>query len=153
MLTLPGYSNLQTLYQGNNNILYRALRQSDSTRVVLKTQTSEYPAPEEIARIRHEYNILKNLNFEGIVKSIDLIHQEYRLILVLEYFNSLSLKQYITDSSIAIFQFLNIAIQLSETLDKIHQQQIIHKDIKPHNILIQTTTQKQKSSTSALPPV
>ncbi|GGA09430.1 AAA family ATPase [Okeania sp. KiyG1] len=144
MLTLPGYSNLQTLYQGNNNILYRALRQSDSTRVVLKTQTSEYPAPEEIARIRHEYNILKNLNFEGIVKSIDLIHQEYRLILVLEYFNSLSLKQYITDSSIAIFQFLNIAIQLSETLDKIHQQQIIHKDIKPHNILIQTTTQKTK---------
>ena len=144
MLTLPGYSNLQTLYEGSNSIIYRALCQSDYTLVVLKTQISEYPAPEEIARIRHEYNILKNLHLEGIVKSIDMIHQEYRLILILEYFNSLSLKQYITDSSIAISQFLNIAIQLSETLDKIHQQQIIHKDIKPHNILIEPTTQKTK---------
>ncbi|NEO53407.1 MAG: AAA family ATPase [Okeania sp. SIO3B5] len=144
MLTLPGYSNLQTLYQGINSIIYRALRQSDYTLVVLKTQISEYPAPEEIASVRHEYNILKNLNFEGIVKSIDLIHQEYRLILILEYFNSLSLKQYITESSIAISQFLGIAIQLSDTLDKIHQQQIIHKDIKPHNILINSTIQKTK---------
>ncbi|NET45733.1 ATP-binding sensor histidine kinase [Okeania sp. SIO2B3] len=144
MLNTPGYSNLQTLYQGSNSIIYRALRQSDHTLVVLKTQISEYPAPEEIARIRHEYNILKNLNVEGVVKSIDLIHQEYRLILILEYFNSVSLKQHITDSSIAISQFLNIAFQLSDTLDKIHQQQIIHKDIKPHNILIHPTTQKTK---------
>ncbi|NES88609.1 MULTISPECIES: protein kinase domain-containing protein [Okeania] len=144
MLYIPGYSNLQTLYRGNNSIIYRALQQSDRTLVLLKTQISEYPAPEEIARIRHEYNILKNLNFEGIVKSIDLTHQEYRLILILEYFNSLSLKQHITDSLIAIPQFINIAIQLSDTLDKIHQQQIIHKDIKPHNILIDPTTQKIK---------
>ncbi|NEQ72857.1 MAG: AAA family ATPase [Okeania sp. SIO2C9] len=144
MLYLPDYSNLQTLYQGNNSIIYRALRQYDRTLVVLKTQVSEYPAPEEIARIRHEYNILNNLNFEGIVKSIDLIHQEYRLILILEYFNPLSLKQHITDSLIAIPQFLNIAIQLSDTLDKIHQQQIIHKDIKPHNILIDPSTQETK---------
>lgn len=144
MLNLPGYSNLQTLYQGNKTIIYRALRQSDYTLVVLKTQVSEYPAPEEIAQIRHEYNTLKHLNVEGIVKSIDLIDREYRLILILEYFNSLSLQQYITDSSITIPQFLNIAIQLSDTLDQIHQQKIIHKDIKPHNILIERTTQETK---------
>ncbi|MDY7005570.1 MAG: AAA family ATPase [Cyanobacteriota bacterium] len=144
MLYLPGYSNLQSLYQGNNSIIYRALRQYDYTPVVLKTQMYEYPAPEEIARIRHEHNILKHLKVEGIVKSIDLIDHEYRLILILEYFKSLSLKQYITDSFITIPQFLKIAIQLSRTLDRIHQQQIIHKDIKPHNVLLDPTTQETK---------
>ncbi|MGB3514134.1 MAG: AAA family ATPase [Microcoleaceae cyanobacterium] len=144
MLNFPGYSDIQTIYQGNKTIIYQALRQSDNTLVVLKTQISEYPAPEEIARIRHEYNILKNLNIQGIVKSIDSIDHQYRLILILEYFNSQSLDQHITDSLITIPQFLHIAIQLSQTLDQLHQQQIIHKDIKPQNILFNPSTEETK---------
>ena len=144
MQNLPRFSDLQTLYQGSKTIIYRGLRKSDQTLVVLKTQISEYPAPEEIARIRHEYNILKHLNVDGIIKSIDLISYEYRSILILEYFDSQSLSQYITDSNITILQFLKIAIQLSQTLAQLHQQQIIHKDIKPHNILINPTTEETK---------
>ena len=145
MLKLKSYQLFQPIYEGFKTVIYQAERHSDNTSVIIKTLRSEYPTLEEIARIRHEYNILKTLKkIEGIIKPIELTTEENSLVLVLEYFESQSLKKFINVEDLDLKQFLNIAIQIADILDKLHQNQVIHKDIKPSNIIINPQTRQVK---------
>ncbi|MBD1840693.1 protein kinase [Coleofasciculus sp. FACHB-64] len=92
---------------------------------------AEYPTLEEISRLRHEYKILLPLDIEGVVKSLALENYNNGLALVLEYFDGESLEKVINSSlKTDLNHFLLIAIQLADTLAALHQNQIIHKDIK-----------------------
>ncbi|MEP0749925.1 protein kinase [Trichocoleus sp. AS-A1] len=81
--------------------------------------------------MRHEYKILLPLDIEGVVKSLALENYNNGLALVLEYFDGESLEKVINSSlKTDLNHFLLIAIQLADTLAALHQNQIIHKDIK-----------------------
>ncbi|MEC4849566.1 MAG: AAA family ATPase [Jaaginema sp. PMC 1079.18] len=95
-------------------------------------------------RFRNQYIIVKNLEIEGIIQSYTLERHENRYALIMEDVGGLSLANYKDKLSLSITQFLNIAIQLAETLQQLHQNNIIHKDIKPANILIHPETQRIK---------
>jgi serine/threonine protein kinase len=60
--------------------------------------------------------------------------------LILEDFDGESLRAFLSSRTITIKDFLTIAIQLAETLGELHQKNIIHKDIKPQNIIINSVT-------------
>ncbi|WP_347276592.1 protein kinase [Coleofasciculus sp. FACHB-501] len=84
-----------------------------------------------MSRLRHEYKILLPLDIEGVVKSLALENYNNGLALVLEYFDGESLEKVINSSlKTDLNHFLLIAIQLADTLAALHQNQIIHKDIK-----------------------
>ncbi|MEG4866838.1 MULTISPECIES: trifunctional serine/threonine-protein kinase/ATP-binding protein/sensor histidine kinase [unclassified Microcoleus] len=144
MLKIKGYQLFQPIYEGLKTVIYQAERSSDNTPVIIKTLRSEYPTLEEIARLRHEYNILQSLKIEGIIKPIELTNYEHSLVLVLEYFESQSLKSFVNAEKLDLKQFLNIAIQIAGILAKLHQNQVIHKDIKPQNIIINPQTRQIK---------
>jgi len=76
------------------------------------------------------------LEIEGLVKPLSLENYQNRLALVLEDFNGISLKKLLEQQSLDPIAFLNYAIQLTETLGHLHTHQIIHKDIKPKNIIV-----------------
>jgi len=145
MLKLKNYQLFQPIYEGFKTVIYQAKRHSDHTSVIIKTLRSEYPTLEEIARIRHEYNILKTLKkIEGIIKPIELTTEDNSLVLVLEYFECQSLKKFINAENLELEQFLKIAIQIADILGQLHQNQVIHKDIKPSNIIINSQTRQVK---------
>src|SRR6478672_9688507 len=152
-LTLPGYHLIETLHEGSETVIHRASRQSDGTLVIVKAIKAEYPTLEELTRLRHEYKILQKLvNIERIVKPIGVDNYHHGLALILLDFGAESLKKYIDDlqsepskgqkRTLELIEFLNIAMQLASTLGHLHEQQIIHKDIKPQNIVINAETQE-----------
>ncbi len=136
MNSLPGYKITEVVQLGVKSIIYRAVRECDGASVIIKTLNSEYPTLEEITRLRHEYKISSDLNLEGIVKPHSLEKYQNSFALILEDCGGQSLRHHLAGKSIEIKKFLPLAIQVAQTLGEVHQNQIIHKDIKPSNIII-----------------
>ncbi|MDJ0555150.1 MAG: AAA family ATPase [Microcoleaceae cyanobacterium MO_207.B10] len=156
------YELSEEIYRSDRTIVYRAYSESDQKLVILKLPNHPYPNFHSLTQYRNAYNILKNLNFPGIVKILALAKFEQRLILVMEDFGGISLPEYLSQENLSghsnsdnINQFFQIALQIINSLEKLHQNQIIHKDIKPDNIIINPQNQKIQiidfSTTTKLP--
>jgi len=133
---IPGYQITSQIYAGSRTKVYRAIREQQTLPVVIKLLTSEYPSFNELLQFRNQYNISKNLNILGIIHPIALEAYGNGYILVMEDVGGISLKEYIKIISLSLVEFLAIAIQLTNILHGLHQNRVIHKDIKPANILI-----------------
>ncbi len=136
MLTLPGYINRETLYDGEKTLVYRAIRASDRQSVVIKTLKANFPTIEETSRFKQEYRILSDLSIAGVIKACGIERYQNRIMLILEDVDGKSLKAFLAVKPLPLTEFLTIAIQSASILGEIHQNYIIHKDIKPKNILI-----------------
>ncbi|BAY11528.1 trifunctional serine/threonine-protein kinase/ATP-binding protein/sensor histidine kinase [Calothrix sp. NIES-2098] len=142
MLTsvIPGYDLTEIISEGINTIVYRARAQNTQQSVILKVLKADYPSLEQITRFKHEYKTTENLNCEGIVKIYRLESYQNRLALVAEDFDGVNLKEFLSQQQLCEVTFLKIAVQLAKALLALHQQGIIHKDIKPTNIIINPHT-------------
>ncbi|MCP6761847.1 MAG: AAA family ATPase [Fischerella sp. CENA71] len=143
-LSIADYNFIEVLYEDNITCIYRAFRESDQTSVMIKTLKNEYPTIEELARLRHEYKILQSLEIEGIVKPLALESYHNGLVLIFSDFGGESLQKLISKENFNLNTFLQIGIQLSSILAQLHQNNIIHKNIKTHNILINSKTEQIK---------
>jgi len=141
---LSKYKIQEIIEQRSTTIVYRAQRNSDGQEVALKCLKNNTPDLKEIRRLETEYEITKNLNCPGIVQCYGLESDGNGLALVLEYFGGQSLSQYLSSHEISLEQFLTIAISLADTLSQLHSLPLIHKDIKPSNIIINPETQQVK---------
>ncbi|MBD2302957.1 ATP-binding sensor histidine kinase [Nostoc sp. FACHB-190] len=146
LVSIPGYNLAEELYNGSRTLVYRAVREIDSVPVVIKLLKNPYPSFSELLLFRNQYTIGKNLNSPLIIQtySLEAINNGYML--VMEDFGGISLKDYFSknQSVTSVEEFLVIAIALCNTLDLLYQERIIHKDIKPSNILINTQTKQVK---------
>ena len=136
MIAIPGYSISQLIYQGSRTIVYQGSRIRDSLPVVIKTLQPEYSTPENSGRLKHEYEITRNLELNGIVKTYAFELSGGVSALILEDFGGVSLKNRMSDGRMEPAAFLAIAIGVANTLGELHAHQIIHKDIKPSNIIV-----------------
>jgi predicted ATPase/signal transduction histidine kinase/tRNA A-37 threonylcarbamoyl transferase component Bud32 len=134
MLKLADYEITEEIYEDHKTIVYRGYRKQDRQAIVFKTLKRKYPSPEEVLRIRHEYEITKNLDLTGIVKPC-AVERYNGLAIVFEDSGGRSLNHFIAREQFDLFTFLKIAIQLVTTLGILHEKNIIHKDIKPLNII------------------
>ncbi|HLO48922.1 MAG TPA: ATP-binding sensor histidine kinase [Kamptonema sp.] len=144
MFNLPGYQITQSVQVGIKNAIYRGIREKDRTQIIIKTLTAEFPTIEDITRLRHEYKITQNLNLQGVVNTYSLENAGNSYALIMEDLGGTSLKQLLAAKKPTIKEFLSIALQLAIGLTELHQHSIIHKDIKPSNIIINATTKQLK---------
>jgi predicted ATPase/signal transduction histidine kinase len=141
---ITGYRLMEQLYCGSRTLVYRGIRQSDQQPVVIKLLRREYPTFNELLQFRHQYTIAKNLQLPGIVIPYSLEPYNHSYALVMEDFGGVALTDYIHTHPINLHGFLKIAIQLAEILHELHRHRVIHKDIKPANILIHPQTKQIK---------
>ncbi|HCV31487.1 MAG TPA: serine/threonine protein kinase [Microcoleaceae bacterium UBA9251] len=137
---LSQYQIHSTLYEGIETIIYRGQIPTHQETTVLKILKAEYPTLDAITRIKHEYRIRENLDAPGLVKVLSLKTYNNRLGLLLEDFGGESVARLMSRQNIEIITCLNIAIAITKSLEYLHLQNIIHKDIKPSNIIINTQT-------------
>ncbi len=137
MIFLTGYQITEKVYAGVNTVIYRGIWEKQNLPVIVKTPIAEYPTLEEITRLRHEYKIRQALeNIEEIINCYRTENHQNGIALILEDCGGVSLSKIMTTTKLNLKLFLIIGIQLAKGLGNIHQHQIIHKDIKPQNIII-----------------
>lgn len=144
MLEITSYSNLSPIYDSGKSLVLRAICQQDNTHVIIKILKKEFPTKEAIARYKLEYEIIRSLNIPGIVKakSIEKFHNTLAIIFADD--GSESLRSFLAKKDIKIVDFLQIAIQVTDILGEIHANNIIHNDINPANIIINSETGQVK---------
>src|SRR5258706_10558509 len=130
------YTILEQLHEGSDTLVHRGIRKADKLNVVLKTPKSASPGPREIAKLIHQYEIIKDIQIPGIIAAYDMERHQDGAWLVLEDFDGYSLKNILADRVFDLPEVLQIGIVLADTLAALHQHNIIHKDIKPHNIIL-----------------
>ncbi len=141
---LPGYSIAEVIHEDATIAVYRGLATSSGQSVLIKLLKAEYPTLKDIAQLKHEYEITRNLDVAGVIKPHEIISYNNGLALILEDFGGQSLKSLMTSIRLELIDFLNIAIQMTETLGDLHTHNIIHKNITPHNIFFNSVTGKVK---------
>ncbi|MEH2467903.1 ATP-binding sensor histidine kinase [Nostoc sp.] len=145
LVTIPGYQVNEQLYNGSRTLVYRGYRETDSLPVVIKLLKNPYPGFGELVQFRNQYTIAKNLNSPLIIQTYSLEPYQNGYVLVMEDFGGISLKESGIGSSLQnLTEFLQIAIALCNILDILYRDRIIHKDIKPANILINPETKQVK---------
>ncbi|MGI0489245.1 trifunctional serine/threonine-protein kinase/ATP-binding protein/sensor histidine kinase [Pantanalinema rosaneae CENA516] len=144
MMNFSTFEITDQIYENVNTIVYRGQDRRNGQPVVIKVLKSNNPTKKEISRLRHEYEISKDLTIKGVIKSYALEHSPVGEVLVLEDFGGESLRVFLKSNQLHIQDFLAIAIQLTEALGELHQKNIIHKDIKPQNIIINPQTGQVK---------
>ena len=145
LLQLENYQITEQINAGQNALIYRGVRKNDSQKVVIKILRNEYPTLEQIGSLRQEYKITQTIkNSEGIVKSLELEKYQRSYALILEDVTGKSLKQLLAAEKLRLREILRIFIKLAETLGEIHKIPVIHKDIKPSNIIVNHNTGQVK---------
>ena len=124
------------IYESSRTLVYRAIRHQDGRRVVVKTLNQEYPSSKTLARLQHEYRVLRHLRSSGTVHAYGLEKLTNNLALILEDCDALPLSALIqTSQSVSMDLFFAIATQLARIVGEVHGAHIIHKDISPDNVL------------------
>jgi PAS domain S-box-containing protein len=139
-----GYQIIEQIYAGSRTLVYRAFRESDQKSVILKLLQDEMPTFSELVQFRNQYTIVKNLDLSRIIQAYSLEPYGNSYVLVMEDFGGISLSKFAQGQPLDIHTFLAIALQLCDILHYLYQHRVIHKDIKPDNILIHPETKQVK---------
>jgi len=97
---------------------------------------------ERVKRFAREARSAARLNHPGIVQVYDVVEAEGRMALVMEYVRGSSLDVYLKDHpELTLADKLEMAAQIADTLHVAHQAGIIHRDVKPANVLVDESGQ------------
>ena len=142
-MTFPGYTLVEKLGETHRSSVYRARKTGEDSTVIIKIFRLKEPSFTEIARFRREYELLRNIDFDGIVKPLAFTNHDGIPAIILEDFGGVSLKE-ILKEGMSLDGFLRLGIRLATILGELHRRDISHRDIKPHNILINRLTDTLK---------
>lgn len=140
MITLSGYTITKPFYADTKINWFRGYQNDDHTPVIIKTMSTEYPNPKDIARFQHDYEINKELQLTCSIKPRQLKSYNNGMISIFENVEGELLKNIIANKKINLLTFLKIAMQLANALGELQQHNVIHKDIKPANIIVHLET-------------
>ncbi len=135
----PSGWQLEVVRQDSESVLYRGQRDPDGAPILLLTLSSEHRGSESLARLEHEHRLKEELAPEWAVQPLQILHEDGRPILVLTDPGGVFL-DHLLGEPMELTQFLHIAIALSATLARLHACGLIHKDVKPANILLEPKT-------------
>ncbi|BDI15650.1 hypothetical protein ANSO36C_14520 [Nostoc cf. commune SO-36] len=143
MIALPGFKIVTLLKAGVKAVIYRGIKVKDECPVIIKGLRKEQCTPNNIEQLKHEYAIAQRLNTTAAVKVYALEMHKGIPYLIMEDFQARSLDQFLDQFQQPV-PFLKIAIEITSRLAQIHTHQIVHKDIKPQNILVNLETNQVK---------
>jgi PAS domain S-box-containing protein len=133
-----GNDSLEVLWRDAERIFCREQRPNADgklTNVLTVRLAAEHPAPASLDRLAHEYALKDELDGSWAARPLALIREHGRTILVLEDSASVPLDR-LLGTPMALGRFLRLTIAIVTALAQLHRRGLIHKDVKPANILV-----------------
>ncbi len=122
-------------------MLIRATRPGDGLSVILKLPGNDYLDRRRTLEIQREFAIARRVEGEGIIRVYGVEELSDRVALVLEDIGGTSLRHLLDERGpLSVETFLDYAIRITKALGHIHTNGVIHKDIKPQNIIVNPET-------------
>lgn len=119
-------------------LVYKAKCKLLNRFVAIKLLRPEFTADEEfVKRFRVEAQAAASLSHPNIVSIYDVGKEDDMHYIVMEYVNGITLKDYIVQNGALDWkEAVNVVIQICSAIEHAHKNHIVHRDIKPHNILL-----------------
>src|SRR5271167_125883 len=130
---------LEPLRKGADFTLYRGRKPGDPSPVLVIALTAEHPSAQKLRRLEHEYSLAAELDPEWAAKPLELARHEGRTVLVLKDPGGEPLDLVLERDpgpALDLTRVLRIAVGLAAALGQVHRRGLIHKDIKPGNVLV-----------------
>ena len=142
VLDLAQYT-IEQLRNDGELVLYRgqprAHRDTSRATILLLAPASAHPSRSSLSSLQHEYSLRRELDPAYAARPYALIEAEGRTLLVLEDPGGTPLEQ-LVDGPMQVERFLRLAIGITRALGQVHNRELVHKDIKPANILVDDAT-------------
>jgi PAS domain S-box-containing protein len=129
----------EALQKNEEFILYRGRSQIAPVKVLVLSPVAEYPTPKTLKWLEHVYSLRQELDPEWAARPIAMARHWDRTVLVLEDPGGVPLDR-LLGQPMDIASSLRLAISLSTAIGHLHKRGIIHKDIKPANVLVNSET-------------
>ena len=130
---------LVPLREGSDFTLYRGRQDGNPSPILVMALTREQPSPQSLRRLEHEYSLAAELDPAWAARPLVLTRHEGRTILVLKDPGGEPLDRILErchGQPLDLTRVLRIAIGLTTALGQVHRHGLIHKDIKPENVLV-----------------
>ena len=140
----PGWENdsVEVLWRDAGRVFCR-LRRNDAEgekhAFIPIPADAEHPTLESINRLTHEHELKSYLDSAWALRPLELVRERGQTMLVVDYTGGEPLDRLVRQP-MEIGQFLRLAVALSRAVGQLHGRGVIHKDIKPANVLVDSAT-------------
>src|ERR1700733_85709 len=138
-MTGPSGYVLELLREGADFTLYRGRQHGNPSPILAVALAAEQPSPHSVQRLEHEYSLAAELDPAWAALPIEVTRREGRAMLVLTDPGGEPLDRVVERGEgqpLELTRALRIAVGLATALGQVHRRGLIHKDIKPANILV-----------------
>ncbi|AMV40013.1 serine/threonine-protein kinase [Planctomyces sp. SH-PL62] len=137
-LEIPGYTIIEKLGKGSMGVVFKARQNSVNRTVAVKILLDSLAQNKEfIRRFEREAQIAAKLSHNNIVNAIDAGEAGGRFFFVMEYVEGPTIKDFLDKNK--IFEekdAVRIAMAVAEALKHANQRGLIHRDVKPENVIL-----------------
>ncbi len=142
-MAIAGYRTTSMVHRGTLSLVSRANRELDGAPVIIKALVADYPTPRKVAEYRKEFDVgsrLFHAHVPGIVEPLALVMDNGRPAIVFADCAAQTLDELAREVKWPVVKWLRLMMRVAEVLGAVHHNGIVHKDIKPSNILVRPDT-------------
>ena len=135
---IPGYRIQAEISRGGQGIVYRATQLSTQREVAIKVlRDGPFASTEERRRFEREIELVAGFRHPGIVTVFDSgTTAQGHLYCVMDFVDGKRLDHYLSNQAIELNTILGIFVRICEAVNYAHQRGVIHRDLKPGNVLV-----------------
>ncbi|MGM0402776.1 MAG: serine/threonine protein kinase, partial [Thermodesulfobacteriota bacterium] len=144
MESIQQYTIIKKVHERRGMVAYQAEHAESKEPVHIELIPLSRSSTPEIARFRHEYEKLRNIDSDGVFETFDIFEHENSIAIVSEPFFGTPLYDHFTPGNMDARTFLRLAVNLARTLGEIHSHGIVHHCLTPDCILCDPSKERLK---------
>ena len=132
-------SGCQVLWEDGERVFCRGWRLGEDgsrSAVLIVLPVAAHPSRSSLDRLAHEHGLKEELDGAWAVRPLEIVRDGGRTMLVLEDIGGFEPLERLLGAPLEVGSFLRLAIGIAVAVGKLHQRGLVHKDIKPANILV-----------------